>query len=95
MNDALTELDMEAEKSLFFNEPEEVGINEPFSNGDDYPSDINCRCTVIDVIEGLEPELRRTREDGVQPYQTFATWADAHGVDGSRYGERYDYTRSR
>jgi PAS domain S-box-containing protein len=35
MNDALTELDMEAEKSLFFNEPEEVGINEIWIVDDD------------------------------------------------------------
>jgi PAS domain S-box-containing protein len=35
MNDALTELDMEAEKSLFYNEPEEVGINEIWIVDDD------------------------------------------------------------
>lgn len=35
MSDALTELDMEAEKSLFFNETEEVGINEIWIVDDD------------------------------------------------------------
>ncbi len=35
MNDALTELDMEAEKSLFYNEPEEEGINEIWIVDDD------------------------------------------------------------
>jgi PAS domain S-box-containing protein len=35
MSDALTELDMEAEKSLFFNEPEETGINEIWIVDDD------------------------------------------------------------
>ena len=35
MNDALTELDMEAEKSLFFSETEEAGINEIWIVDDD------------------------------------------------------------
>jgi CheY-like chemotaxis protein len=35
MSDALTELDMEAEKSLFFNELEETGINEIWIVDDD------------------------------------------------------------
>jgi uncharacterized protein with gpF-like domain len=80
---------------------QEVGLEERFSNGLLYPGDpvgdaaetINCRCDVIDVIKGYEPELRRTREEGIQPYQTFETWAKDHGVTGSRYGEEYNYTR--
>lgn len=73
---------------------------ETFPGGAEYPGgfgvaseDINCRCTLIDIIKGLEPELRRTREDGVQPYQSFETWAKGHGVDGSKYGEKYNFVR--
>lgn len=29
---------------------EEVGIRETFSNGEDYPSGYNCRCTTLPVI---------------------------------------------
>jgi SPP1 gp7 family putative phage head morphogenesis protein len=80
---------------------EEVGPDEPFSNGLMMPGDptgaaeetINCRCGVIDIIEGYEPELRRTREEGIQPYQNFSDWASEHGITGSRYGQEYNFTR--
>lgn len=71
-----------------------------FPGGAEYPGgfgiaseDINCRCTLIDIIEGLEPELRATREDGVQPYQSFETWAKDHGIKGSRYGQKYNFVK--
>ena len=57
--------------------------------------DINCRCTTYDVIEGLEPELRRTSDRGVEPYQTFVQWANDRGVRASRYGQRYNFVRGR
>jgi len=56
--------------------------------------DINCRCDVVDEVEGFPPTIRRTREDGLQPYQTFSTWAQAHGVKASRYGERYNFVKA-
>lgn len=36
---------------------------------------INCRCTTRIDVDGLTPLLRRTREDGVVPYQTYSTWS--------------------
>ena len=35
---------------------------------------INCRCDSAFEVTGLEPELRRTREDGIVPNQTYADW---------------------
>jgi SPP1 gp7 family putative phage head morphogenesis protein len=37
--------------------------------------DINCRCSFIWVVEGLEPRLRRSREDGIIEYQTYNEWS--------------------
>lgn len=36
---------------------------------------INCRCRIRAEIEGYSPQLRRTREDGLIPYQTYAEWS--------------------
>jgi len=41
--------------------------------------DINCRCAVYDVLEGIEPSVRRIRDEGIVPYQTFAQWATPRG----------------
>jgi len=68
----------------------------------EYPGDprlapehsINCRCTATDVVEGFEPKVRRTRENGLEPYQTFGAWAERHGVRASRYGEEYNFLRA-
>ena len=38
--------------------------------------DINCRCTTEMVVEGLEPELRRVRDEGAQPYLTYEEWRE-------------------
>jgi SPP1 gp7 family putative phage head morphogenesis protein len=35
---------------------------------------INCRCTTRYEIEGYAPTLRRTREEGLIPYQTYNEW---------------------
>lgn len=35
---------------------------------------INCRCHTRLQIEGYEPQLRRTREQGVIPFQTYDEW---------------------
>jgi SPP1 gp7 family putative phage head morphogenesis protein len=53
--------------------------------------DINCRCTVRPEIEGYSPRVRRTREDGIQPYQTFEQWARRQGITANRFGERYSF----
>ncbi len=39
--------------------------------------DINCRCSVISVIEGFEPSVRRVRGEGVVPYKTYEEWRKA------------------
>jgi len=36
---------------------------------------INCRCRIIEVIDGLEPEFRRVRGKGIVEYQSFEQWA--------------------
>jgi len=38
--------------------------------------DINDRCTVISVIEGYEPKLRRARGEGVIPYTNYNDWKE-------------------
>lgn len=38
--------------------------------------DINCRCTVRMEIEGYEPELRRSRGEGVIPHTTYNDWKE-------------------
>jgi len=35
---------------------------------------VNCRCTVIYRVEEYPPIVRRSREQGVIPYQTFEDW---------------------
>lgn len=36
---------------------------------------INCRCRLRGEIEGYSPQLRRTRDSGLIPYQTYSEWA--------------------
>lgn len=37
--------------------------------------DVNCRCTTIAVVDGIEPELRRNNETGKnEKYRTYAEW---------------------
>lgn len=45
----------------------------------DPAEDINCRCKIIDVIEGYEPEFRRIRDEGIVPYISFKDWATKQG----------------
>jgi len=40
---------------------------------------INCRCAMRMEIEGYEPQLRRSREQGVIPYRTYAEWEKEYG----------------
>ena len=54
------------------------GSRAPFPAYPDLPAEerINCRCRLRFEIEGFDPGLRRTREDGVLPYQTYDQWKD-------------------
>ncbi len=52
--------------------------------------DINCRCEPVGEVEGYAPDVRRQREAGIEPYQTFGTWAERNGIAVNRYGQRYD-----
>jgi SPP1 gp7 family putative phage head morphogenesis protein len=40
---------------------------------------INCRCSERFEIEGYEPQLRRTKDQGIIPYQTYADWEKEYG----------------
>ena len=80
-----------------------VGVDEPFR----YPGgvtaifpgttgvakyDINDRETVIDIIDGIEPQARigRNPETGLNEYfsyKDFDKWADGHGLTKNIYGE--------
>jgi len=42
---------------------------------------INCRCTERFEIEGYEPQLMRTREEGVIPYQPYMDYAKEYHPD--------------
>lgn len=51
--------------------------------------DINDREIVIQVMEGLEPVIRRSRKEGIIPNITFKEWAEKLGIKKSIYGEKY------
>lgn len=40
---------------------------------------INCRCRVVDSIEGFSPDYRRIRGQGIVAYESFSTWAKKRG----------------
>jgi uncharacterized protein with gpF-like domain len=39
--------------------------------------DINCRCRTRYEIEGYEPIIRRTRDQGIIPYTTYPEWKES------------------
>jgi SPP1 gp7 family putative phage head morphogenesis protein len=39
----------------------------------------NCRCRVVEVVDDMAPAYRRTREEGIVPYQTYTDWATERG----------------
>ncbi len=41
--------------------------------------DINCRCSTVDILDGIEPSVRRIRGEGIVPYTTFKDWAEPRG----------------
>lgn len=52
---------------------------------------VNCRCTTIDIIDGVEPELRRARspvtgETDIISYKDFNTWADDNNLKWTKKG---------
>ena len=51
--------------------------------------DVNDREAVIQVMEGLEPVIRRSKKDGVIPNITFKEWAEKSGITKSIYNEKY------
>lgn len=53
--------------------------------------DIQCRCDVNPQIEGYAPEVRRIRDEGIQPYTTFKDWAQEKGLTANRFGQKYNF----
>jgi len=53
--------------------------------------DINCRCDIRPEVEGYSPEVRRVRDEGLQPYQSFSTWAEKNGLTVNRFGQKYKF----
>jgi hypothetical protein len=45
---------------------------------------INCRCRIRYEVEGYSPQVRRTREQGIIPYQTYPEWVKNYGKPKSR-----------
>jgi SPP1 gp7 family putative phage head morphogenesis protein len=52
---------------------------------------INCRCAIRPEIVGFEPRVRRSRDDGIRDYETFAKWAERKGVKKNKYGQQYSF----
>lgn len=50
----------------------------------DPSEDIACRCSTYDVIDGIEPSVRRIRDEGIKPYMTFKDWAEPKGWTESK-----------
>jgi SPP1 gp7 family putative phage head morphogenesis protein len=50
--------------------------------------DINDRETTIEFIEGYEPRLRRTREDGLIPFKTFREWSNEKKLTDKIYAKK-------
>jgi hypothetical protein len=50
----------------------------PYPGWEGLPAEerINCRCDIRFEIAGFEPEIRRSREDGIIPYQTYNEWIE-------------------
>jgi|WetSurMetagenome_2_1015567.scaffolds.fasta_scaffold110760_3 hypothetical protein len=65
-----------------------VGIQHNFGIPE---QDINCRCANYQVIDGLEPIVRRSRDEGIIPMQDFEEWAKSNGLEKSIYGEDYSF----
>jgi len=58
---------------------ERAAVDGTFSNGLMYPSEINCRCSTIPIIDGVGPQLRRGRspvtgENEIMDYKSYKEW---------------------
>lgn len=54
---------------------------------------IQCRCTERFEVEGYSPTIRRTRDQGIIPYQTYPEWRETYyNKVGNRYEIKKDYT---
>lgn len=51
--------------------------------------DINDRERSIEIVQNVEPLIRRSKEEGLTKYQPFKEWAKERGLKKSRYGEAY------
>lgn len=50
--------------------------------------DVNDRARSVEVIEDYGPIVRRSKEDGVIPYQDYQSWAKNKGITHNIYGEK-------
>ncbi len=48
--------------------------------------DINDRERSIQIIDGISPALRRSREDGIIPFISYRDWAKSKGLGKNVYG---------
>ena len=50
----------------------------PYPGWEGLPAEerINCRCDIRFEIEGFEPDIRRSRDNGVLPYQRYEDWVE-------------------
>jgi SPP1 gp7 family putative phage head morphogenesis protein len=57
-------------------------------------NNINCRCSVVDIVGDYKPTIRRGRnpvsgENEVFEYKNFETWAKENGLKRNKYGQLY------
>ena len=53
--------------------------------------DINCRCDINPEVDGYAPSVRRIRDEGIQPYQTYGDWARRNGITRNIYGQEFTF----
>jgi hypothetical protein len=81
-----------ADKNGYFEYPDGRLVKIPGTTGV-AKWDINDREIVSAVVVGLEPELRRIRNEGVVPYRNFETWAKDNGMTSNKYGQKYNFDK--
>lgn len=50
--------------------------------------DIRCRCRIRGQLKGYGPEVRRMRDKGIKPYETYSDWAKEKGLKKNQYGQK-------
>jgi hypothetical protein len=48
--------------------------------------DINDRERAVQIIDDISPALRRTKDDGIIPFQTYEEWAASKGLEKNAFG---------